>query len=200
MLARDAHRLARVDQAHIGVLAHHDRLGEGEDAGEGDVEIGQDADRRRLDHVLAKAVEVARAGAAGIDEGGDAAGAGQKLGLDAERRAAPVDVGMQIDEAGRDDLACDVAHVLARQIVADGRDLAVREGDVGHLVERLRGIDDPSAFENQVVHQFLKSALSHPAHGFCQRSGAWQRNASSPSQSAISRSSSRSGPATAFAS
>ena len=140
-------------------------------------------------------------GAAGIDEGGDAAGARQKLGLDAERRAAPVDVGVQVDQAGRDDLACDVAHVLARQIVADGRDLAVREGDVGHLVERpardrrrvrLSEPDRSSHFlrtSRDASYRILPMAFaSAPARG--------RETLSSPSQSAISRSSSRSGPAT----
>ncbi len=95
--------------------------------------------------MLAEAVEIARAGAAGIDESRDAAGARQKLGLDAERRAAPVDVGMQVDQAGRDDLAGNVAHILGRKTIADRRDLAAGEGNVGDLVEGLRGIDNPSA-------------------------------------------------------
>ena len=68
--------------------------------GKATFKIGQDADRRRLDHVAAEAVEVAGPGAAGIDEGGDAAAARQKLGLDAERRAAPIDMGVQVDQPG----------------------------------------------------------------------------------------------------
>ena len=69
-----------------------------------------------------------------------------------KRRAAPVDVGVQVDQAGRDDLAFDVARVLAGEAIADRRDLAAGEGDVGHLVDALRGIDEPAAFENQIVH------------------------------------------------
>ena len=105
--------------------------------------------------MLAKAVEVAGTGAAGIDDGGDAAGAGQQFGCHAERGAAPVDVGVQVDEAGRDQLAFDVLRLLAGKVVADRRHLAAREGDVGHLVDALRGIDQLAALENQVVHAFL---------------------------------------------
>jgi hypothetical protein len=65
-----------------------------------DVQIGEDADLRRLDHVLAEAHEIAGPGGAGVDGGGDAGGAAEFLRVDAERRAAPVDVGVQVDEAG----------------------------------------------------------------------------------------------------
>ena len=152
VLQRHAHGLARIEQAHVGALAHHHRLGEGEDAGEGNVEVGQDADGRGFDHVLAEAVEVARPGAAGVDGRGDAAGAGQQLRLDAERGAAPIDVGVQVDQAGRDDLAANVTRVGAGEAVTDRRHLAAGEGDVGHLVDALRGVDDPAALENQIVH------------------------------------------------
>src|SRR5260370_19187730 len=106
-------------------------------------------------------------------------------------------MGVQVDEAGRDDLAFDITHVLAREPVADRRHFAIREGNVGHLVERLRRIDDPSAFENQVIHGALYRILpmafaSAPARG--------RDTLSRPSQSAITRSSSRSGPATRLAS
>jgi hypothetical protein len=143
VLAGNAHRFACIDQAHVAVLADHDRLGEGEDAGERQVQVRQDAHRRGFehrrgfDHMPAEAVEVAGAGTAGIDEGRDAARARQQLRLDAERRAAPVDMGVQVDQARRHDFALHVAHVLARQVVADRRDLAAGEGDVGHLVEAL---------------------------------------------------------------
>ena len=152
VLPRDTHGFTRIDQPHVGALAHHHGLREGKDAGEGDVEIRKDSNGRGLDHVLAEAVEIAGPGAAGIDEGGDAAGARQQLGLDTQGRAAPVDMGVQVDQAGRDDLAFDVARVGPSEPVADRRDLAAGEGDVGHLVDALRGIDEPAAFENQIVH------------------------------------------------
>ena len=87
--------------------------------------------------MLAKAMEVARPRAARIDEGRDPAGPCQQLGLDAERGAAPIDVRMQVDEAGRDDLAHDVAGIRGRKIAADCRDLAAGKGNIRYLVEPL---------------------------------------------------------------
>src|SRR5215470_2565230 len=145
VLPRHAHGLARIDQTHVDVFAEHDRLGEGEDAGERNVDIRQDANRRSLDDMPAKAMEVSRAGAAGVDESGDAAAAGQKLGFDAERRAAPIDMRVQVDEARRHDLASDVANILARKTLADRGYLATGEGDVSDLIERLRRVDDAPA-------------------------------------------------------
>jgi hypothetical protein len=55
--------------------------------------------------MLAEAGEIAGAGAAGIDGGGDARGAAKFLGVDAERGAAPIDVGVQVDQPRRDDEA-----------------------------------------------------------------------------------------------
>ena len=53
--------------------------------------------------MLAEAGEIARPGAAGIDAGRDRARAGEIVGVDAERGAAPIDMGVEVDEAGRDD-------------------------------------------------------------------------------------------------
>ena len=73
MLAGAGHRLARVAQADIAAFADHDVAREAEDAGEGDVEIGEDPRRERSMTWLAEAGEIAGAGAARIDEGGGAA-------------------------------------------------------------------------------------------------------------------------------
>ena len=54
---------------------------------------------RRLDHVLAESRQVARPGAAGVDRGRDAAQAAELLGVDAERSAAPIDMGVEVDDA-----------------------------------------------------------------------------------------------------
>ena len=59
----------------------------------------------------AEAVEITRTGTAGIDECRDRAAAREGLRGDAERRSAPVDMGVQVDEAGRDDFAGDIARV-----------------------------------------------------------------------------------------
>ncbi len=48
-------------------------------------------------------------------------------------------MGVQVDEAGRDDAAGDVPHVGAAdiEVVPDRGDLSAREGDIRHAVEAL---------------------------------------------------------------
>ncbi len=101
---RHPDRVDRVHQPHLFALADHDPMRETVDAGMGDVQIGQNANLARLDDVLAEAREIARAGAAGVDRRGDAGGAAELLGIDAERGSAPINVGVQIDQTGGDDV------------------------------------------------------------------------------------------------
>ena len=118
--------------------------------------------------MLAEAGEVAGPGAAGVDRGGDAAVAAELVGVDAERGAAPIDMGVQVDQAGRDDEARDVAHIGARVVkpVADLRDLAGGEGDIGDPVEILRRVDDAPALEDEVVGHFAPAfCVTLPNHG-----------------------------------
>jgi hypothetical protein len=60
-------RVDRIHQPHLLALTDHDPMREAVDPGVGDVQIGQDADLARLDHMLAETCEIARAGAAGIN-------------------------------------------------------------------------------------------------------------------------------------
>jgi len=146
----DAATFAQVEQPDIGTFAEHDGGGESVDPCEGNVEIGEDADRRLLDDVVAETVEIARPGAARVDERGGGAARRQRSGIDAERGAAPVDMGVKIDETRRDDEAVDIAHFgtwTRLQPRADLLDAAILEGDVGGAVEVLAWIDDPAALE-----------------------------------------------------
>src|SRR5262249_8915010 len=114
----------------------------------------QDAHRAALDYVLAESRKVAGPGAAGIDRGGHARPAAEILRVDAERGAAPVHVGMQIDQSRGDDVAgyvADIGFGIGAQSRADARHLAVRERDVGHGVELLRRIDHAAAAQDEVV-------------------------------------------------
>ncbi len=133
-------------------------FGEGEDAGERDVEIGQDADRRALDDVGAEAMEVAGSGAAGIDQGSGARAPGHRLRLHAEAGAAPVNMGVQVDQTGHHELARgrdDLARRGSIDLGLDGRDPAILERDVGAPIPSLRGIDHPPAPDYEVVHAVL---------------------------------------------
>ena len=154
VLVDHAHALGRIEQPDIDALPDHDRLAEGKDAGEGDVQIGQDADRRRLDDVAAESGKVAGAGAAGIDQGGGAAAPRDRGSIDPDRGAAPIDVGVQIDQPGRDEQADDVAGVVRGLIdaLADGDDFPAGESDVASGVDPLRGIDEVAAAQDEIKH------------------------------------------------
>ncbi|MGY4354189.1 hypothetical protein ACVW0J_000682 [Bradyrhizobium sp. i1.7.7] len=146
-------RLDRVHQPQLLALADHDPVREAEDAGMRDVQIGEDADLARLDHMLAEAREIAGTGTAGIDRSGDAGEAAEFLGIDAERGAAPIDMGVQIDQPRRHDVTRDVAHIGARiglEPGPDGGDLAAGKGDVRHGIELLGRVDHTAAAQDQV--------------------------------------------------
>ena len=118
------------------------------------MQISQDAHLAALDHMLAESGKVAGTGAAGIDGGGDARPAAEIFRVDAERGPAPIDVGVQIDQSRGDDAAgyvVDVGLGVGAQSRADARHLAVREGDVGHDVEFLGGIDDAATAQDEIV-------------------------------------------------
>jgi hypothetical protein len=144
-----------VEQAEISAFADHHRHRKRKDPGMRDIDDRQDAHRRRLDHMSAKAMEISRPRTAGIDKGGGAAGLGHRRGVDTERGAAPINMCVQVDEAGHDKLAggIDDFRAGARQVAADLGDLAVREGDVGDLVAPVRRIDDAPAGEDQSSHR-----------------------------------------------
>ncbi len=118
------------------------------------MEVSENARLARFDDMLEKSEEVAWAGASGVDQGRDAALAGSVRRIDPKRGAAPIDVGMKIDEARRDQSSADVADVspfCRLDIFPDCRDAARSKGNVGCPVEVLRRIDNMAAFENEVM-------------------------------------------------
>ena len=107
--------------------------------------------------MLAEAGEIAGPGGARVDGRGHGTGAGEFLGIDAERGAAPIDVGVHVDEAGRDKKAAHILHHRggpARNGLADCGNLAAGEADLGHGIERLGGIDHAAARENEIHRHF----------------------------------------------
>jgi len=141
----------RIHQPDLLALADHDPVREAENAGVRYMQIGENADLARLDHMLAEARKVARAGAAGVDRGGDAGGAAKFFGVDAERGAAPIDMGVQIDQARGDDVPRHVTHVgsgIGLELFSDHRHLAAGEGNVRHGVKLLGRIDDAAAAQD----------------------------------------------------
>jgi hypothetical protein len=151
----DTHAVARVEEPQIGAFADHDRRRERENAGMRDVEDRYDAHRRRLDHMAAETVEIAGARAAGVDKRGCAAGPRDRGGVDPERGAAPIDMRMEVDEAGDDQLPGNIDGLgpAGCQIAADRGNLAIGKGDIGELVASVARIDDPAALEDQFRHR-----------------------------------------------
>src|SRR5207302_614512 len=110
---------------------------------------------RLLDDMPAEAGEIARAGAAGIDKGSCAAARRELGGVDSERGPAPIDMGVQVDEAGHDDEAARIEEPrpLQRQIGPDRRNPAALKPDIGCFVAPVFRIDDPAALEDQIQHR-----------------------------------------------
>ena len=148
------HRADRVHQPQLLALTDHDAVGEGVDAGMRHVQVGQDAHLARLDHMLAEAGEIAGTGAARIDCSRHARGAAELLCIDPERGGAPVDVGVQVDQAGRYD------HPDTSRTWSRGRPparaercghLAACESHIGNGIELLRRVDHPPAAKKAVA-------------------------------------------------
>src|SRR5215510_13368796 len=130
--------------------------------------------------MLAKTREIARAGAAGIDGGRHPGPPAEIFRIDAKRGAAPVDMGVQVDEARGHVCTSDVAHRGARsafEVRAKRGDLACGEGHIHSAIEILRGVDDVPALEKQIV--------SHVSPLRCS-SFVWS-GATAPARSTISR-------------
>jgi hypothetical protein len=95
---------ATVHRQHggCGGFANLHVLVETKNTGERDVEEGENAVGRVRHHVVAKAVVVARAGAARIDHCRESRASRDHPGIDAEGGGLVIDVGVDVDEAGRD--------------------------------------------------------------------------------------------------
>src|SRR5262249_60462631 len=146
--------IERRHQAEFLALAYHDARRGGENAGERNMEIREDAHLAAFDHMFAESRKVTGPRATGIDRSSDAGTAAKIFGVDAERGAAPVDVGVQVDEARGDDKAgyiADVGFAIGAERGADARPPAARESDVSHRVELLRWIDDAAAAQDEVI-------------------------------------------------
>ena len=96
---------------------------------------------------------IARPRAASVDER-RASAASETERVDPERSAAPIDMGMEVDEARRDDKAADVLDLGAGKLRANSRDAPILEADIGHRVDALRRIDNSAPSQNQIkLHQ-----------------------------------------------
>ena len=90
-----------------------------------------------------------------IHHGGDSGTDAADVGIDPVVGDAGVDVGVQVDETGSDDLAVnfnDPFGFLRRDVHGNLGNLAVFYGNVGDAVEVLGRVDDSAAFHDQVIH------------------------------------------------
>src|SRR5207244_398736 len=107
----------------------------------------------RLDDPALEAGEAVGAGRADVEPGGHAGARRDRVRLDAPVRAAPVDVRVEVDEAGGDDLAGRVdqlADVVGRQVAVDRRDPIADDPDVEASALVGAGIDELAALDQQV--------------------------------------------------
>jgi hypothetical protein len=129
----------------IATFADIDAFGERIDAGERNIQIGEDASLAMRDNVLSKSCKIARSGTARIDECRHGAFARERVGRHAQRGAAPIDMRMQIDQTGRDQMTGDIVHRPAIQRFTHHRNLAVQKCNVRDTVDALRRVDHPAA-------------------------------------------------------
>ena len=150
----NADAFARVEKPQIGAFADHHTGAKGEDAGKRDIQERDDAQRRRLDHEAPKAMEIAGAGAAGINESRRSASSCDLGRVDAERGATPIDMRVQIDQPGhhQEPTRLDDLGAVGGQIATDLDHLAIVKGDVCGLVSAARRIDQAAAFQDQIRH------------------------------------------------
>ncbi len=119
-----------------------------------DVEQRVDSRGRPVDDVLAETGERTGAARAAIEDRRDAGLEPDDIRIDAERNTVLVDVRMQVDQPGRDQLAPGVEHLAGlvwRDVRVDARDASVGDGDVAFRREVLRRIDDVAAGNQEIV-------------------------------------------------
>ena len=144
VLGRDARGLAGPGVADVLELADERR----HEAGRRHVEEREDAHGGRVDREASEDPEVREPRRARVDAGGDAAGEVDRR-IDAVRRALEP-VAVQVDQPGRDEQPGDILDRIVRARLErpgfrDGGDPPVVDGDVAQRIDRVRGIQDPSA-------------------------------------------------------
>jgi hypothetical protein len=96
-----------------------------------------------------------RAGAARIDDGGDAGIHAADVRVYSHAAESLEDVRVQVDQAGRDDLAghLDRLRRLGRgDVLRDASNLSVFHGSVRNPIDAGSGIEDGSTLQQEIVH------------------------------------------------
>jgi hypothetical protein len=188
MLGDDVLAHAHLDAEHqVGVLSHRLgggfrlrvvdvvelRHGEAGEADVGDVHEGIEAGPRLADDGAAEGCEVVGAGVAGGDQRGRALERQQLVGGDADGGAVGEDVGVQVDEAGGDELARR-AQNLQGLVGGDVRlqclDEAIADADVAFGPEALARVEHLAALDEKIElvvgsHGRQRRAACQPRRG-----------------------------------
>ena len=94
------------------------------------------------------------AGRSAIEHGGDARLESDHIRIDAEVDPVLIDMRVQIDQSRRDDFAFgveDLARLTGRNVRGDSRNFPAGNGDVADRRQFLRGIDDATAGDQEIV-------------------------------------------------
>ena len=129
-----------------------------------DVHVREDASFAGLDHVLAEAVEGVGSGRSGIDDRRRTVGEAGLIRVDPVMGDAFEDVHMRVDQTRHDQHAVGIDHLtslIGRDFGSDCRDPSTGEGDVAPVVDTLRGIDEGTARDDEIIGGHDMSPLRH---------------------------------------
>jgi hypothetical protein len=113
--------------------------------------------------VAGKRREGRRARAARVHDGGDAREHAAQVRVHPGAIDSFEHVGVEIDEAGRDELAADLddpRRLARRDVGRDARDLAVLHRDVLHTVEPGGWIEDTASLQHEIEHGSSRGRIS----------------------------------------
>ena len=139
-------------QAIIVVFPDHDPLGKREDSGEGNIEIGENPRLRAFDDMGAETGEVSGPRAARIDQGGHGTLARHRVRRHAKRRTAPIDMGVQVDQARRHQESRNVPLLAPFQPIADRGDPSSEKATSAIRSIPCDGSRNPAAAQHQIMN------------------------------------------------
>ena len=102
----------RIQQAEIPTLADHHFFAESKDAGKGNIQKRKNPGYSRLDNVFEKPPVIGRTRRTRVDQGGGSRLERIVVGIDTDRRTAPVHVCMQVNETRGHDQPCHIPNLV----------------------------------------------------------------------------------------
>ena len=108
-----------------------------------------------------KARKISGSGRPGIDHSGGPTSPSVVGRVNADGRTSPINVGVKIDQARRDQFATYIPHLghtLARKVQADGGYLAIAKSNIGDSIQTLGRVDHSAAGEKKVMGHLEYSA------------------------------------------